>query len=117
VTAVLGQGIGIGQGAVSGLARVANSAIEVGNFNRWRNSCGTVNQCSSLWKRFARQAGIVTEDESLTSHAAIIGLRLGVPVIVGVKNATQIIRDGAILTLDTHRGLVYSGAMGANSAS
>jgi len=29
---------------------------------------------------------------------------------VGVKNATQIIRDGAILTLDTQRGLVYSGA-------
>jgi pyruvate kinase len=44
----------------------------------------------------------------------VIGLRLGVPVIVGVKNATQIIRDGAILTLDTHRGLVYSGATNAS---
>jgi pyruvate kinase len=58
-----------------------------------------------------RAAGIITEDESLTSHAAVIGLRLGVPVIVGIKNATQLIRDGAIVTLDVPRGLVYAGAL------
>ncbi|MGB3237513.1 MAG: hypothetical protein WBB29_04395 [Geitlerinemataceae cyanobacterium] len=34
-------------------------------------------------------------------------------MILGVKNATALIRDGAILTLDLQRGLVYSGA--ANS--
>jgi pyruvate kinase len=46
----------------------------------------------------------------LTSHAAVIALRLGVPVIVGVNNATRLIRDGVILTLDMERGIVYSGA-------
>jgi pyruvate kinase len=59
-----------------------------------------------------KAGGIITEDESLTSHAAVIGLRLGVPVIVGVKEATKVIKDGAILTLDMQRGLVYSGAVG-----
>jgi pyruvate kinase len=59
-----------------------------------------------------KAGGIITEDESLTSHAAVIGLRLGVPVIVGVKDATQVIKDGAILTLDMQRGLIYSGAVG-----
>ncbi|MEL6166913.1 MAG: PEP-utilizing enzyme, partial [Cyanobacteria bacterium J06628_3] len=59
-----------------------------------------------------KSGGIITEEESLTSHAAVIGLRLGVPVIVGVKNATHMIRDGAILTMDIHRGVVYSGAVG-----
>jgi pyruvate kinase len=116
VTAVLGQGIGIGQGSVSGMARVAHSATEVGNFNS-----GEILVASSTNADFVevirKAAGIITEDESLTSHAAIIGLRLGVPVIVGVKNATQIIRDGAILTLDTHRGLVYSGATSTTSAA
>ncbi|HEY9602826.1 MAG TPA: pyruvate kinase [Allocoleopsis sp.] len=109
VTAVLGQGIGIGQGSVSGLARVANSPRDVGNFNP-----GEILVAPSTNADFVdvirRAAGIITEDESLTCHAAVIGLRLGVPVIVGVKNATQIIRDGAILTLDTQRGLIYSGA-------
>ena len=61
-----------------------------------------------------KAAGVITEDDSLTSHAAVIGLRLGVPVIVGVKNATNTIRSGAMLTLDMQRGLVYSGVIGLN---
>lgn len=116
VTAVLGQGIGIGQGAVSGVARVAHSAMDVGSF-----SPGEILVAPSTSAEFVdvirKAAGIITEDASMTSHAAVIGLRLGVPVIVGVKNATTIIRDGAILTLDTQRGLVYSGAIGASAAS
>ncbi len=62
-----------------------------------------------------KAAGIIVEDDSMTSHAAVIGLRLGVPVIVGVKNATTLIRDGAILTLDMPRGLIYSGAISASA--
>lgn len=113
VTAVLGQGIGIGQGSISGMARVAHSATEVSHFNH-----GEILVVPSTNADFVdlirKAAGIITEEDSLTSHAAVIGLRLGVPVIVGVKNATKIIRDGAILTLDTQRGLVYSGATGAS---
>jgi pyruvate kinase len=113
VTAVLGQGIGIGQGSVSGMARVAHSAMEVGNFNPGEILVAPSTNADFV-EAIRKAGGIITEDESLTSHAAVIGLRLGVPVIVGVKNATQIIRDGAILTLDTHRGLVYSGATNAS---
>jgi len=116
VTAVLGQGIGIGQGSVSGLARVAHNAMDVGNFNPGEILVASSTNADYV-EAIRKAAGIITEEESLTSHAAVIGLRLGVPVIVGVKNATQIIRDGAILTLDTHRGLVYSGAIGASPAN
>lgn len=110
VTAVLGKGIGIGQGAVSGRARVAHTSTELNNFNA--GEILVVPKTNVSYVDVIRKAsGIVTEDESLTSHAAVIGLRLGVPVIVGVKNATEVIRDGAILTLDVQRGLVYSGKM------
>jgi len=111
VTAVLGRGIGIGEASVSGRARVAHNSLEVNNFND--GEILVVPHTSADFVEVIRRAGgIVTEDDSPTSHAAVIGLRLGVPVIVGVKNATEIIRDGAILTLDTRRGLVYSGALG-----
>lgn len=116
VTAVLGQGIGMGQGSVSGLARVAQSAIDINNFNPGEILVAPATNAEFV-DAIRKAAGIVTEEESLTCHAAVIGLRLGVPVIVGVKNATQLIRDGAIVTLDTQRGLVYSGAMGASAAS
>jgi pyruvate kinase len=116
VTSVLGKGIGIGQGAVSGRARVAHTAREIGNFNH--GEILVVPRTNADFVDVIRKAsGIITEDESLASHAAVIGLRLGVPVIVGVKKATEIIRDGAILTLDMQRGLIYSGAMGVNSAN
>jgi pyruvate kinase len=111
VTAVLGRGIGIGEASVSGRARVAHNSLEVNDFND--GEILVVPHTSADFVEVIRRAGgVVTEDDSPTSHAAVIGLRLGVPVIVGVKNATEIIRDGAILTLDTRRGLVHSGALG-----
>ncbi|MBD2088442.1 pyruvate kinase [Microcoleus sp. FACHB-1515] len=111
VTAVLGKGIGIGQGSVSGRARVAHSSREVGNFNPGEILVAA-NTSADYVEAIRKASGLVIEDDSLTSHAAVIGLRLGVPVIVGVKNATALIRDGAILTLDMQRGLVYSGTVG-----
>lgn len=111
VTAVLGRGVGIGEASVSGRARVAHNSLEVNDFND--GEILVVPHTSADFVEAIRRAGgIVTEDDSPTSHAAVIGLRLGVPVIVGVKNATEIIRDGSILTLDTRRGLIYSGALG-----
>ncbi|WOD40968.1 pyruvate kinase [Nodosilinea sp. E11] len=111
VTAVLGRGNGIGEASVSGRARVAHNSLEVNDFND--GEILVVPRTSADFVEVIRRAGgIVTEDDSPTSHAAVIGLRLGVPVIVGVKNATEIIRDGSILTLDTRRGLIYSGALG-----
>ncbi|ALB41286.1 MULTISPECIES: pyruvate kinase [Nostocales] len=111
VTAVLGQGIGLGQGSVSGRARVVHNAMDASNFNP-----GDILVASRTGVDFVeairKAGGIITEEESLTSHAAVIGLRLGVPVIVGVNDATQVIKDGAILTLDIQRGLIYSGVVG-----
>ncbi len=110
VKAILGEGSGIGQGAISGRARVANSAKDLHDFNP-----GEILVTPSTNAQFVdiiRQAsGIITEEDNLTSHAAVIGLRLGIPVIVGFKNATEVIREGAILTVDAKRGLVYSGAV------
>jgi len=113
VTAVLGRGTGIGQAAVSGRARVARTAQESGSFNSGEILIAPSTDAGYV-EAMRKAAGIITEDDSLTSHAAILGLRLGVPVIVGVKDATQHIREGAILTLDARRGLVYSGTAHAN---
>ena len=111
VTAILGQGIGLGQGSVTGRAKVVHNAMDASNFNS-----GDILVASRTGVDFVeairKAGGIITEEDSLTSHAAVIGLRLGVPVILGVKEATQVIKDGAILTLDIQRGLIYSGAVG-----
>ncbi|WP_371932692.1 PEP-utilizing enzyme [Bacillus carboniphilus] len=52
---------------------------------------------------------MVTEEGGLTSHAAVVGLNLGIPVIVGVENATELIKEGQEITVDADQGMIYQG--------
>ena len=54
-------------------------------------------------------AGIITEQGGVDSHAAIVGLTLGIPVLCDAENATQILKNGTTVMLDAARGMVYSG--------
>ncbi len=109
VTAVRGKGIAIGQGStVSGKARLVADGKEPSHFGAGEILVANSTTAQHV-EAIRKAAGLVVEDTSLTSHAATIGLRLGVPVLVGVKNATSVIREGEIVTLDLQRGVVYSG--------
>jgi pyruvate kinase len=55
-------------------------------------------------------AGLVVEEGGLTSHAAVVGLSLGKPTIVGATDATRRLSSGQMVTVDARRGLVYQGA-------
>lgn len=56
-----------------------------------------------------RQAsGIIVENEGHNSHAGIVGLSLDIPVILGATNATEILKSGAVVTLDAEKGIVSS---------
>ncbi len=53
-----------------------------------------------------RSAGLITNLGGITSHAAIISRELGIPCIVGTKNATEILETGDIVELDASNGTV-----------
>jgi pyruvate,water dikinase len=50
--------------------------------------------------------GLISEKGSVLSHTAIIGRELGIPTVVGVKDATTRIKDGAVVEIDGHAGTV-----------
>lgn len=54
----------------------------------------------------ANSKGLLVEKGSLLSHTAIIGRELGVPTIVGVAGATNLIKTGDKIELDAYTGLV-----------
>ena len=54
-------------------------------------------------------SGIITETPGINSHAAIVGLALDLPVLVGAENATKLLKSGTTVTLDCQRGIVFSG--------
>jgi pyruvate kinase len=114
VTSVLGRGRGIGQSSVSGRARVVKNLMDANSLEAGEILVAPATSVDCI-EAIRRAGGVITEDGSLTGHAATIAQRLGIPVIVGVDGATDAIRDGAIVTLDAPRGAIYSGAVGAIS--
>lgn len=67
------------------------------------------------WEPVMKQAAaIVTSRGGRTCHAAIVARELGIPAIVGAEGATQVLADGAIVTVscaDGDTGRVYAGAI------
>lgn len=51
-------------------------------------------------------AGMIVERGSLLSHTAIIGRELGIPTIVGVTGATQLLETGMHVEIDGEHGTV-----------
>lgn len=63
-----------------------------------------------------RAAALVTDSGGKTSHAAIVSRELGIPCIVGAGDATKILTDGTIVTVDGVEGVVRRGAIAAPRA-
>jgi len=53
-----------------------------------------------------KAVAIVTDEGSVTAHAAIIARELGIPCIVATKIATQIFEDGDTVEVDAEKGIV-----------
>ncbi len=56
-----------------------------------------------------KAAAIITNTGGMTCHAAIVSRELGVPCIVGTREATTKLAPGQFLTVDAVRGKVYDG--------
>jgi pyruvate kinase len=105
---ILVRGTGVGTKTASGTIRIvatAKAAIERMQPGDILVSRGTERD----WVPAMEKAGgVIVEEGGLTSHAAIVCLTLGIPVIVGAESATKM-KDGEIVTMDCRRGLVYHG--------
>lgn len=106
---VLAKGQGIGRKSAFGKVVVAKSAAEATQ----KVTDGTILVTNAtdrdMMGALEKVSAIITEEGGLTSHAAVVGLSLGVPVIVGVENATSILTDGQEITVDATQGMIYEG--------
>lgn len=106
---ILAKGIGIGDKSVTGRVTVVTDIEK--DWNKLQE--GDILVAGSTDKEMVplmeKAAAFIIEEGGITSHGAIVGIVLGKPVIVGVGSAAKLLRDGQIVTLDTVRGLIYSG--------
>jgi pyruvate, water dikinase len=56
-----------------------------------------------------KSAAIITDEGGLTAHAAIVSREMGIPAVVGTREATAKLKDGDIVTVDGASGKIYSG--------
>jgi len=110
---ILTRGTGIGHRAVTGKVVVAISVADVQAKFREGDILVVRNVDEETACYAAKAAAIVAEEGGLTSHAAIVGVSYGMPVLVGVEGATESLKDGAIVTVDAARGIVYQGEINA----
>ena len=92
-----------------GTAKVATSAEEAIAKIQGGDILITKNTDKDYTPAIEKASGIVVEAGGLSSHAAVVGLSLGIPVIVGAKNITNLVADGQTITLDPKGGIVYKG--------
>lgn len=109
VAEILVKGMGIGRKPVTGQARVIISESDLKRVQPGEILVSTLTDVEHV-EAMEICGGIVTEEAGLTSHAAVVGLSLGKPVIVGAEGATIHIQDGMVVTLDVARGVVLKGS-------
>jgi pyruvate,water dikinase len=97
-------------GLATGPAKIIRSAREMDKVNRG-DVMVTEMTAPDFVPAMKRAAAIVTDRGGRTSHAAIVSRELSIPCVVGAGEATSILRDGQVITVDGSHGKVYSGTV------
>jgi len=111
------SGVAIGDSIAAGTACVIRDPADIENF---RDGAILVTEMTDPdWVPImTRAAGIITDHGGPTSHAAIVSRELGVPAVVGTRNATEVLAEGAPITIscaEGDEGFVYAGILAAET--
>lgn len=106
---VLMKATGIGDRAATGRVCIVHNVEELEDKFKEGDIIVTIDTYKEMVPYMEKSAGVITEQAGLTSHAAIVGLSIGKPVIVGAHDATIELEDGETITVDSTRGLIYKG--------
>src|SRR5439155_24051330 len=64
-----------------------------------------------------KTAGKITDEGGMTSHAAIVSRELGVPCVVRTSDATKLLKEGMVVTVDGSGGNVFKGRVTVGTPS
>src|SRR2546422_20081 len=103
------HGLAASPGLHAGRAKIVPTTVEAGRLMKNKDILVT-RMTNPDWVPYMKIAGaIVTEDGGTTCHAAIVSREMGIPCIVGARNATKVLQTGKEYTVDAKAGVVYQG--------
>jgi len=104
------KGLAASPGMAAGPVQIIKSAKEISKVE-----AGEVLVTSMTSPDFVpamkKAVAIVTDKGGQTSHAAIVSRELGVPCVVGTKEATKVLKNKQIITVHGNKGEIYKGGL------
>ena len=110
---VLAEGRAIGQKIGTGPVRIVHSLADMDMVQP--GDVLVTDMTDPNWEPVMKRASaIVTNRGGRTCHAAIIARELGIPAVVGCETATEVLKDGALVTVacsEGDTGYIYDGLL------
>ncbi|HTN80554.1 MAG TPA: putative PEP-binding protein, partial [Acidimicrobiales bacterium] len=110
------EGLGASPGVASGVVRVLWSPADRNELQPGEVLVAPMTNPDWL-PILRRAAAVVTDSGGVTCHAAIASRELGVPCVVGARDATTRLHTGDLVTVDGARGIVTAGAVARVAAT
>ncbi|MEM3030637.1 MAG: phosphoenolpyruvate synthase [Candidatus Micrarchaeia archaeon] len=106
--AILARGLGASPGVAVGPVKQIASMREL---DKMEQGAVLVTEMTTpdFVPAMRRASAIVTNSGGSTCHAAIVSREMGIPCIVGTGNATTVLKDDTVITVDADHGIVYEG--------
>lgn len=103
---ILLTGRGLNQGKISANLCVCQDAEELRLRFKEGDIIVTHETSNEMMPQIRQASGLIVEADGPDSHAEIVGLSLNLPAVLGAKNATQILKTGAFVSLDSSKGVI-----------
>lgn len=105
---VLVEGNGVGEKTATGVVCVIKDKDGLKNYEEC-NILVISQITDELIPIIESSSGVIVENYDISSMAARKVLDLKIPVIIGANNATSILKQGIVVTIDEKKGMVYNG--------
>lgn len=105
---ILANGEGISKQKVHGRLCVCHSKEELVKSYQEGDIVVTTDTDNQMLEQLKTASGIVIENSSLDAHAVTVGLSLDIPVLLNVKQATDILKTGVFVNMDCENGVIVA---------
>jgi pyruvate,water dikinase len=102
------EGIAASPGIASGPVQIIKSVKEIGKVDKGEVLVTEMTNPDFV-PAMKKTSAIVTDQGGRTAHAAIVSRELGIPCVVGTKEATKILKNGLVITVNGSTGKIYKG--------
>jgi len=107
---VITKGLGASPGMAAGSVKIIKTTDELDKVQEG-DILVTVMTTPDMVPAMKRANGIITDEGGVTCHAAIVSRELGIPCVVGTGDATSILPENSLVTLDGNKGIVWEGKL------